>query len=146
MVLNYWRVPVTRDEITDAIPPAPERGIRAAALRDYARGRGLQAFVIKGELGDLEREVQRRRPVLVGTVKVYGRHAYPHYEVVVGIDRDKQRILTMDPAQGLRVNSREGFTAEWAAAGQLTLVVMPPAETAQNTLSPPAGERLQSRR
>jgi ABC-type bacteriocin/lantibiotic exporter with double-glycine peptidase domain len=125
MVLSYWDVPVTRDEIADANPTARDKGIRAAALRDYARGRGLQAFVIKGELGDLEREVvERRRPVLVGTVKIYGQRAYPHYEVVVGIDRDKRRILTLDPAEGLRVNSREGFAAEWAAAGQLTLVVL----------------------
>jgi ABC-type bacteriocin/lantibiotic exporter with double-glycine peptidase domain len=127
MVLGYWKVPVSRDDIALTNPPAPDRGIRAAALRDYARGRGLQAFVIKGEIADLEREVvQRRRPVLVGTVKVYGSKAYPHYEVVVGIDRRAQRILTLDPAAGLRVNSREGFTAEWAAAGQLTLIVLPP--------------------
>jgi ABC-type bacteriocin/lantibiotic exporter with double-glycine peptidase domain len=128
MVLNYWNVPVTRDEIADANPSAPDKGIRAAALRDYARGRGLQAFLIKGEIGDLEREVvERRRPVLVGTEKIHGQTAYPHYEVVVGIDRDKRRILTLDPAEGLRVNSREGFAAEWAAAGQLTLVVLPQA-------------------
>jgi len=56
-----------------------------------------------------------------------GRSAYPHYEVVVGIDRHKQRILTLDPADGLRVNSREGFTAEWAAAGQVTVIVLPQA-------------------
>lgn len=28
-----------------------------------------------------------------------GRSAYPHYEVVVGIDRHKQRILTLDRAR-----------------------------------------------
>jgi hypothetical protein len=45
--------------------------------------------------------------------------------VVVGTNRKKQRILTIDPARGLRVNSREGFASEWAAAGQVTLVVLP---------------------
>jgi len=117
MVLRYWGLPVTRDEITAANPSAG--GLRTAALRDFARGHGLQAFVIQGQFVDLEREVQRHRPVLVGVMKRYGRRAYPHYEVVVGINRDKQRILTLDPADGPRVNSREGFSAEWAAAGQV---------------------------
>lgn len=148
MVLNYWGQPITREQIVVANPPGRDGGIRAAALRDFTRGRGLQAFVIKGELADLERELQRRRPVLVGMMKVYGRSAYPHYEVVVGINRREQRILTLDPAAGLRVNSREGFTAEWAAAGQVTLIVLPAAsaktsdQAARETLSPSPRRRL----
>jgi len=58
-------------------------------------------------------------------MKRTSRRVYPHYEVVVGISRGKQRILTLDPAHGLRVNSREGFAAEWGAAGRLTLIVFP---------------------
>jgi len=125
MVLGYWGLPVTRDDIRAAHPPAPERGIKAAALRDFARGQGLEAFLIQGELGDLDRELARHRPVLVGVMKRTSRRVYPHYEVVVGISRGKQRILTLDPAHGLRVNSREGFAAEWDAAGRLTLIVFP---------------------
>jgi ABC-type bacteriocin/lantibiotic exporter with double-glycine peptidase domain len=125
MVLGYWGLPVTRDDIKAANPPAPERGIKAAALREFARGQGLQAFIIQGELADLDRELARRRPVLVGVMKRTSRRAYPHYEVVVGISRGTQRILTLDPAHGLRVNSREGFAAEWNAAGRLTLIVFP---------------------
>ena len=41
------------------------------------------------------------------------------------MSRRQQRILTLDPAHGLRVNSRDGFTAEWIAAGRLTLIVFP---------------------
>jgi ABC-type bacteriocin/lantibiotic exporter with double-glycine peptidase domain len=126
MVLGFWGVPITRDDINIANPPAPEGGgITAAALRRFARRQGLQAFLIQGQFGDLDREIQRRRPVLVGLMKRYGRKAYPHYEVVVGINRQKQRILTLDPAQGLRANSRDGFAAEWAAAYQLTLIAIP---------------------
>ncbi len=135
MVLGYWKRTVTRDDISAANPPAPERGISAAALRDVARRQGLAAFVIPGQFGDLERELQRRHPILVGVVKRYGRRAYPHYEVVVGMSRRTQRILTLDPADGLRVDSREGFAAEWAAAKQVTLIVYPresPATTKPN--------------
>ena len=37
MVLGYWGLPITRDAISAANPAAPEHGIRAAALRDFAR-------------------------------------------------------------------------------------------------------------
>jgi ABC-type bacteriocin/lantibiotic exporter with double-glycine peptidase domain len=131
MVLGYWRVPVTRDGITAANPPAPERGIKAAALRDFTRRQGLQAFVIPGQLADLDREIHQHHPVLVGLMKRYGRSSYSHYEVVIGVNRPKQRVLTIDPARGLRVNSREGFATEWAAAGQVTLVVFPQAPAPQ---------------
>lgn len=125
MVLGYWGLPIMHDDIRATHPPAPERGIKASALRDFARRQGLQAFLIQGELGDLDRELARHRPVLVGVMKRTSRRVYPHYEVVVGISRGKQRILTLDPAHGLRVNSREGFAAEWTAAGRLTLIVFP---------------------
>ncbi len=125
MVLGYWAVPHAREEIVAANPPAPEGGIRAAALRDFARRQGLQAFIVQGELAELDGELTRHRPVLVGLMKRYGRRLYPHYEVVVGMSRRQQRILTLDPAHGLRVNSREGFTTEWAAAGRLMFIVFP---------------------
>lgn len=123
MVLGYWGRPVRREELANA--PGAEQGLRAATLRDLARRQGLQAFLIPGQLSDLERELQRRHPVLVGVVKRYGQRAYPHYEVVVGMSRRTQRILTLDPASGLRVDSREGFVAEWAASGHVTLIAYP---------------------
>ena len=125
IVLGYWGRPVTRDEIRAANPTVPERGIRAAALRDFARRQGLQAFIIQGQQGDLDREIHRHHPILVGMMKRYIFRNYPHYEVVVGINRQKQRILTLDPAHGLRMNGRDGFATEWAKAGQLALIVLP---------------------
>jgi ABC-type bacteriocin/lantibiotic exporter with double-glycine peptidase domain len=125
MVLGYWGRPVTRAEISAANPSAPERGLRAATLRDLARRQGLQAFLVPGQFADLDRELGRGHPILVGVVKRYGRRTYPHYEVVVGMSHHTQRILTLDPADGLRVDSHEGFAAEWAAAGQVTLIVYP---------------------
>jgi len=125
MVLGHWGRPVTPDEIWSASSPPRGQGMRAAALRDFARGQGLQAFLVEGQVDDLEPEVARDRPVLVGVMKRQGRRTYPHYEVVVGINRERQRIRTLDPARGPRETSLERFTSEWAAAGRLTLVVFP---------------------
>lgn len=125
MVLGHWGRPVTQDEVWAASPPASGQGIRADALRDFARRQGLEAFLVEGQPGDLQRELGRARPVLVGVMKRQGRRAYPHYEVVVGLNRQRQRVLTLDPAQGRVERSIDHFTAEWAAAGRLTLVIFP---------------------
>jgi ABC-type bacteriocin/lantibiotic exporter with double-glycine peptidase domain len=136
MVLGYWGLPATRDEVWAATTPPPEQGIRAAALRDFARGQGLQAFLVEGQLGDLDREVREHRPVLVGLMKVYGQRAYAHYEVVVGINHPAQRILTLDPANGLRENGFAAFQAEWAAARRVTLVAFPAKPSPPGRISP----------
>lgn len=125
MILRYWGLPVIRDEVIAASPQTPDQGIRAADLREFARRQGLQAFLIRGQQADLEREIHRHHPVLVGVMKRYIFRNYPHYEAVVGINRQQQRILTLDPAHGLRTNSQSGFTTEWAKSGHVTLVIFP---------------------
>lgn len=123
MVLGRWGIASSADDILRAHPPAPGHGIPAGVLRDFARNKGLAAFLIKGELGDLAKEVGLDRPVLVGLVQRYGAKAYPHYEVVVGINERARRVLMLDPARDLREDGFDGFTTEWEAAGKLTLVV-----------------------
>jgi ABC-type bacteriocin/lantibiotic exporter with double-glycine peptidase domain len=125
MVLAYWRVPTPIQEVTGAAPPT-EGGISAGALRDVARRKGLNAFIVSGTLGDLVDQIGRGRPVLVGLAKpMTGGRAAAHYEVVVGINRTKRLILSLDPARGLRENSLEGFAREWVPTHQVTLVVFP---------------------
>jgi ABC-type bacteriocin/lantibiotic exporter with double-glycine peptidase domain len=125
MVLNYWGHPSTRDEIGRASMSTGAQGIRADDLRAFARGLGMQAFLIRGQPDDLDREVHLHRPLLVGLSKRYFFRSYPHYEVVVGLNRHKRRVLTLDPAHGLRINNRDDFVAEWSKAGRPMLVVFP---------------------
>jgi ABC-type bacteriocin/lantibiotic exporter with double-glycine peptidase domain len=138
MVLSYWSLPTTVDDVTAVYPTANHHGIKAGELRDLARARGLQAFVISGQLSDLVNELGRGHPVLVGVVKPYKDRQLAHYEVVIGIHKDKRRILSLDPADGWRENSLEGFAREWVPARQVTLVVFPaaPAGEAAATKSP----------
>jgi ABC-type bacteriocin/lantibiotic exporter with double-glycine peptidase domain len=123
MVLRYWQVPVTPQEIAAAHHTGDRRGLRAGELREFARARGLEAFLVIGDAADLRTELAHGRPLIVGLGKRHGRHTLAHYEVLVGLHRDGDRVLTLDPAHGLRENSREGFAAEWAAAQQLALVI-----------------------
>jgi len=122
MVVSYW-TDARPGAVAAALRPAPARGLTAGRLRDVARAHGLASFVIAGELGDLEHEIERGRPVLVGLVKPQKKGALAHYEVVVAVHRERRIVVTLDPAEGLRQNSYDGFVAEWQPAGRLALIV-----------------------
>src|SRR5687768_6184476 len=62
MILTYWARPAARGALRRALPPGPAGGVRAGQLRDLARRSGLQAFLVRGELGDLHHELRGGRP------------------------------------------------------------------------------------
>ena len=109
----------------EKLDPATLASPRADALRDFARSRGFEAFVVPASLEDLEGELRDGRPVLVGVIKPQIGGDVAHYEVVVGIDRSGDRIATHDPARGLTVNSLGGFEREWEPTQRLAIVIAP---------------------
>ncbi|HUH03666.1 MAG TPA: cysteine peptidase family C39 domain-containing protein [Kofleriaceae bacterium] len=128
-VLAYWGVRTSVGQIDRALRAADGDGIRAGDLRDYLRQRGVRAYLVAGTIEDLVHEVERGRPVIIGTLKRYGkRDALKHYEVVVAVRDGGRMIASYDPAAGWRRYSREDLLAEWKPTGQLALVVLPPAD------------------
>ena len=123
MVMQYWGS--SADQPGRPQKTAEERWA-AAELRDVARHAGFNAFVVEGQVQDLAHELKSGRPVIVGTAKptITGEHV-AHYEVVIGLHGKTQRIATLDPAQGLRQNSYQGFLQEWLPTGSVLLVVIP---------------------
>ena len=109
MLLARWGRLVKEGELVAALAPERGHGIAAGRLRDLARQKGLHAFLVAGDFRDLEREIGAQRPVLVGVVQRYGAKGIAHYEVVIGMNRAARRILTLDPARGLREDGFEGF-------------------------------------
>ena len=125
MVLRRWGVPTDVEQVARATGGSGQ-SVAAGALRDEARRHGLQAFLIRGEVDDLVREVGWNRPVLVGLIQRYtNNRAYAHYEVVVGINPRTQQLLLLDPGNGMREDAMKSFSEEWEGAGRLTLVVGP---------------------
>jgi ABC-type bacteriocin/lantibiotic exporter with double-glycine peptidase domain len=122
MVIAYWTGGAP-PAIARALRPAPERGIAAGRMRDLARRSGLAAFIVRGELADLEREIAAGRPVVVGLVKPHGKRVLTHYEVVVGLHRARKIVVTIDPASGWRENGVDAFLAEWSPSKRLALMV-----------------------
>ena len=122
MVVSYW-TGATPATIVQKLRPAPKRGIAAGKLRDFARSEGLASFVIMGDLSDLAREVESGRPVVVGLMKPRLRDWLTHYEVVVGIHRERGMVVTLDPDRGWRQNTVAGFLQEWNPAGRVALII-----------------------
>lgn len=122
MLLQRWGVREDRSAVLAACPLV-DGGIRAGDLRDYARSKGLSAFLFRGRVEDFERELPRGRPLIVGMVKPYIVGGMPHYEVVVAWHPQRKIVVTLDPASGWRQNDWEGFLKEWEPAGQPILLV-----------------------
>ena len=124
MVVAHW-TGAEPQVVADAVRPAGKSGIRADRLRAEARRHGLAAFLVHGRIADLEHELRRGRPVLVGLVKPHRNDALAHYEVVVAYHPERRVVVTLDPATGWRQNSLRGFLAEWKPPGYLALIVAP---------------------
>ena len=131
-LLAHHGVRVDPSEVRRELRIPEGKPASAGALVDYARRRGLDAFLVRGTFEDLQREVQAGRPALVGMIKPYlGDRWLAHYEVLVAWSPTV--VVTMDPAQGFREYPHQGFLVEWDLAGSLLLVAAPasPAERAQ---------------
>jgi ABC-type bacteriocin/lantibiotic exporter with double-glycine peptidase domain len=123
-VLRYWGVLASANEIA-ASTSNSDQGILAAALRDFARSKGLRAFLLEGTPADLDHELRKGRPVLVGVAPHVPGPVAAHYRVIVAIQPEKHRVVSLDPARGWREDPWADFLAEWNQAGRPTLVVFP---------------------
>jgi ABC-type bacteriocin/lantibiotic exporter with double-glycine peptidase domain len=128
MVLGFWGRPSSPDDLRVESGTPTSSGVQAGTLRELVRARGLEAYLVEGTFDDLERELGSGRPVLVGLAKPYTNGIYAHYEVVVGLNRSRQTVATLDPGTGWSQNSFNGFQNEWRPTHHLMLVISPPAE------------------
>ena len=131
MVAFHYGVEVSPADVSDDVGPTARgrRGIRLSALRSWAWNRGLRAFAIHASFRDLAHEVDRNRPIIIGLVQPHGHHLASHYEVVVGVQRDRKEVATIDPASGWRLRSASELDREWKPAGRPALVVLPPSDS-----------------
>ena len=122
MVVAYW-TGADPEGLVAKLGEVPDRGLSAGHLRAFARAHHLAAFLVEADLADLQHELARGRPVLVGLAKRQRRGVLTHYEVVVAVHPRARRVVTLDPGRGWRENSFAGFLAEWRPARGLALVV-----------------------
>lgn len=126
MLLEYWSLPIAAEDIRRELHSEPAHGVSTSDLRDFVRESGLPAFVLQGTFQDIERELEQGRPVLVGLAPDSTGGADERFELVVGLDLENRRVLSVDPMNGQRVRTFEAFAREWLMARCLALVVLGP--------------------
>ena len=126
MVFRHWGIETQVEALEEEFGDPVHEGIRASALRDAARRRGLSAYLFAGTAADLEHELSRGRPVVVGLAKPHDEGFTSHFEVVVGLHPAQQRIAALDPGIGLTCDSLTGFENEWMPTKGVMLVVFVP--------------------
>ncbi len=124
MVAGAWGRTWSVTDLARAMPPG-DKGVKLAALRDYARSHGLDAYAIAATPHDLERELAAGRPVVLGLMLPFDmKHNQSHYEVAVAYRPADGRVITIDPATGRWLaRSRQVLEVEWKAAHHAALVV-----------------------
>jgi predicted double-glycine peptidase len=122
-VLAHWtRKPVSAGPIYRELYEPERNGIQLAAMRRYLERQGLRAYTLRAERRDVEGQVSKGRPVIVGLrTKAKGEL---HFAVVTGAARGQ--LLLRDPARKgvTRLAGRE-FDRRWALAGRWMLVAAP---------------------
>ncbi len=130
-MLKYWRQPESVQAIESALGRSAAR-LRAGDMVLYARSRGLHSYVFFGTMSDIVYELGRGRPVIVGLAKDYGSgRLLAHYELVLGYEPARQRVLLLDPGKGFQLDELAGFAKEWALTRGVTIVAfLPPRRAA----------------
>ncbi len=134
MVLQYWQLrqgqrrgpEASAEQIQRELYSAEAHGIYASEVERYFRRQGFQTFAFAGKWADLQQHLAKGRPLMVA-LKPGG--ASLHYVVVAGIDSGQGIVMLNDPARRkLLKQDRAGFEREWSAAGNWTLLALPPAQ------------------
>ena len=123
MVLQYWGVPASHDEVARELLDPELHGIAGSRLAAFASARGMTAIAHAGDIDHLREHVGKGRPMIVAWAMGGGRL---HDVVVTGFDDDGRRVIVNDPARGpARHVGLETFRRRWAGTGYWTLLVAP---------------------
>jgi ABC-type bacteriocin/lantibiotic exporter with double-glycine peptidase domain len=134
MVMQYWQhqqgeaenQDSDANQIQQVLYSPRAHGIYASDMERYFREKGFRTFTIRGEWEDLQRHLDKGRPLIVALKP--GEGTPLHYVVVTGMDREV--VMVNDPAQRkLLQQDRPGFEREWSATGNWTLLAVPQAQS-----------------
>ena len=136
MVMQYWLHQQNRPVASaadagqiQAVLYAPAaHGIYASDMERYFQQHGFQTFTFRGDWQTLQHHLAKGRPLIVALKPGSGETPL-HYEVVVGVEGDRNLVLANDPAQRkLLKQDWPTFERQWNAAGKWTLLAVPQPE------------------
>ncbi len=146
MVLNYWDVPVTQEELLKKYPPVSiKKGYTIGELKMITKETGLQAFSIDSDMDFIKKQISLGRPVICvlemsqdnGVITVLNRipiinniaiflweKIVPkevHFIVVAGFSNNT--FLVADPISGISRINFDRFQAFWRQGKNALLLV-----------------------
>jgi ABC-type bacteriocin/lantibiotic exporter with double-glycine peptidase domain len=118
MVLEYWTESpfIFNMENIDC----PEKGFSGKELKEIAIAKGYNAFIYKGDLADIYKNLSLTRPVIV-ILRNLGSN---HYVVVSGYSQDGKLIVN-NPSEGRMFYDPESFMNRWEKANYFSFLVLP---------------------
>jgi ABC-type bacteriocin/lantibiotic exporter with double-glycine peptidase domain len=123
MVLRYWGLDISHDEVAAAVAEEGQRDVAGSRLEAFARARGFFALAYAGDREQLRESLAKGRPLIVALSARGGRH---HDVVVTGFDDEAGEVLLHDPAEGGgRRVGEAAFMKRWRASGCWSLLVLP---------------------
>lgn len=135
MVMRYWMragasvKPENADaaRIHSLLYEPSMKGIRGSAMAAYLKENAFSVFVISGDKSDIERHLERGRPLIV-CLRGGRSSALLHFVVVVGVDAGRKRIILHDPARGAyRSEPESKFLSAWQTTDNWALLAIPQA-------------------
>ena len=126
MVAQYWepaRAP-SHSEIYAALIDADGKGIELSRMKQYFEQLGFRAFTVRGTWTDLERHLEKGRPLIVALRNP--RTTRLHFAVLTGLETGS--VWLNDPTKkSPQRRDRAKFEKEWSAAERWMLLATPAA-------------------
>jgi len=103
MVLNYWGVNVTQQEVAAEIYDPATNLTYISEMKSYPQQHGFNTEELNGSLTHLKRWIKKGAPLIV-LQKFSLQNAYGHYRTIVGYNDENELVITFDPSLGRNHN------------------------------------------
>jgi ABC-type bacteriocin/lantibiotic exporter with double-glycine peptidase domain len=131
-VMEYYKGQAySQQALVTLYPPASPRGYALGELREIAQAHDFAGFVVPGNNQFLRDQLGRGRPLIV-PLRLQGPEplitrvfdtSYDHYVVVVGMNEQRRKVITLDPARGPVELDFDDFAASWEKTNHAVLLV-----------------------
>ena len=120
IILRYWGVDKTPQEISSEIYNPALRGTLSLSMLLYAKLSGLDAFLYAGTISDLRKKINDGYPVVLALAR---QEPMVHFVVIYGYKGDK--FIMYDGINSAVLIHQEEMQRLWKKAGNMILLVYP---------------------
>ncbi|WP_353683513.1 C39 family peptidase [Thermodesulfovibrio sp. 3907-1M] len=121
MVLNFWGLRITPEEIAKDIYSKTARGTADFDMLIFAEKKGFKASQYSGNIEDIKEKIKAQKPLIVMTDEGFWFYKKYHYMVIVGFD--KHSIIVNSGTEQYKRIDFESFAKKWKKTDFWTLLI-----------------------